>query len=97
MAGHTHTRGTMNITGKAVPNQTYVCASLWTDADLTGAFYSDGVNVGGYIAKTGGNAWRGLSFDASRSWTGATSSVGNNTAHNNLMPYKVIYMYRRIS
>lgn len=85
----------MNITGKAVPNQTYVSASLWTDADLTGAFYSDGVNVGGYIAKTGGNAWRGLSFDASRSWTGQTSFTGNSEGHNNFSPYKIVYLWLR--
>ena len=66
---HTHTRGTMNITGSF--NVT-TGAPHW----CTGAFRSDGAgqsnqNNGSYNASR-----EGATFDASRSWTGETSSNG---------------------
>lgn len=67
--GHTHTRGTMNITGTLGTFEE-------TGYVATGAFYHDGsggrgagVNSGSY--KTG--------FDASRSWSGVTSTAGAHT------------------
>ena len=67
---HTHTRGSMNITGTISASvERYV-------GNITGAFYSipNYATVGDhdYVVK-------GVGFDASRSWTGATSSNG---AHN---------------
>ena len=46
-----------------------------------------------------GTLWQngGLRFEASRSWTGETSAVGENQPHNNLQPYIVTYMWKRIS
>ena len=35
-------------------------------------------------------------FDASRSWTGATSAVGGSASHNNMPPYLAINMWKRI-
>lgn len=70
---HTHTRGTMNITGKIggdeFPNADAFSAS--------GAFYKAGtqnttITGTGYPSVVVG-------FDASRSWTGATSSNGVHT------------------
>lgn len=71
MPGHTHTRGTMNITG------TFGNDIRIAGASLTGAFYSDNTRSNSYTgyAKDTANIYA-AKFDASRNWTGATSSVG---------------------
>lgn len=47
----------------------------------------------------GGEATHKLttSFTASKNWTGSTSSVGDNGAHNNMPPYLAVYMWKRVS
>lgn len=85
---HTHTRGTMNITGVAnSPAETYY-------GSPSGAFYLNGLG-----ASVGGHEFNvlKLGFDASRSWTGETSSVGGNQPHNNIPPYYAVYIWKRIS
>lgn len=96
---HSHTRGTMNITGSV--------ALLGIEVKGTsGAFYNNG-----------GGEWRGdnihincnnnVGFDASRNWSGSTSSTGshshtvtiNNTGEGSAMslmqPYLAVYMWER--
>lgn len=75
---HTHTRGTMNITG-SVTNKDDEC---WGSADVftnSGALTMEESNYGNgsYNGYQGGGGYR-LSFDASKSWTGATSSNGSH-------------------
>lgn len=70
---HTHTRGTMNITGGFDGN---------VDDDSgdrkTGAFYHTGTQAWG--ANGNASEYGGIiGFDASRSWTGSTSSSGSHT------------------
>ena len=67
--GHKHTRGSMNITGTFVVNQ----------GGATGAFYKDNTSWiwGGGRSDNQQNG--GVSLDASRSWTGSTSSAGHHT------------------
>lgn len=68
---HTHTRGTMNITGTSMGQYN---GGVYTTL-YTGAFYLSGSNDHIGIGNTDND--NGLcSFDASRSWTGATSSAG---------------------
>lgn len=80
---HTHTRGTMNITGTLVNHGTvnntdsfglhYTFASnsaLYADGSVSNGFN----HAGGY----GGNL-QNIQFDASRNWTGETSSNGVHT------------------
>ena len=67
---HTHTRGTMNITGR-------VGAALQDYAGPTGPFYTGGSNVP--EAQDGNHGPYNIYFDASRSWTGSTSSAGAHT------------------
>lgn len=101
---HTHTRGTMNITGVAnSPAETYY-------GSPSGAFYLNGTG-----ASVGGHEFnvQKLGFDASRSWSGSTSSAGahthtfsvtgstnsqgGNKPHNNIPPYFAVYMWYRES
>lgn len=71
---HSHTRGSMNITG-TIGNW-----DVQSGAFGNGAFY---VSSRGNYNDEGGH-WQGdyarsFTFDASRSWTGSTSSVGDHT------------------
>ena len=95
---HTHTRGTMNITGTSPSSTEFYRGSI------TGAFYS----IASY-ATVGGHDWPvfGIGFDASRSWSGATSSngshghtitignTGSGSRHNNIEPAFGIYLWKR--
>ena len=97
VGNHTHTRGSMNITG-------------WHDSED-----SEGVAGGcftiSYRASTNNHRTQGgqentvVNFDASRSWSGATSANGShshtigNTGSSlplNIMPpYQTVYMWKR--
>lgn len=66
---HTHTRGSMNITGSF--------GYIEDDNSMvSGAF-----TKGSYRKNVGGSVENGIpiNFDASRSWTGSTSTEGNHT------------------
>lgn len=98
---HTHTRGTMNITGE------FGCDDRQTNVQ-SGAFYSQRHYAANTTSEGGDSAWYKFIFDAARSWTGTTSENGNHThnvdientggnaAHNNLPPYVAMYMWQRI-
>lgn len=94
---HTHTRGTMNILGQLFHNNTYSGSNISSDG-FTGAFYP--IDLGGqdyYLnGRSTGSGWYDIGFDASRSWTGETSSVGGNASHNNMQPYLAVYMWQRV-
>lgn len=103
--GHTHTRGTMNITG------TVRCHANGSIAQngATGAFYNPG-GSGKNIDTGGGNSkGAGFNFDASRAWTGSTSSNGSHShgleisnsgggkEFEILPPYFPVYIWRRVA
>lgn len=98
---HTHTRGTMNITG-ALTERPCTSSSEILNSKPNGAFTSvisgDDVQWGITVVTEGKSTHKNNlhKFDASRSWTGATSSVGNNKAHNNMPPYLTVCIYKRI-
>lgn len=77
---HTHTRGSMNISGNIVMHGSGSCTDI---ADSSGAFF--GTNKAS--AYRGGDCWSGASsegvvnFSADRTWTGSTSSDGAHS-HN---------------
>ena len=93
---HTHTRGTMNITGT-------VGTMCDNGVNPSGAFYVSGTS--GKLENTSGEPDWNTYFDASRNWTGATSSngshshtigsTGKGTAFNVMPPYIVAYVWRR--
>ena len=101
---HSHTRGNMNITGSVTASKTD--AGIDDNFNSTGAFTAiNGMHI---VAQAGSDSfygWEGFSFDASKSWTGATSSNGSH-AHtigntgsglplNIMPPYTTVYAWRR--
>lgn len=69
---HTHSRGTMDITG------TFFADNIGSEYN-TGAFTYDSSSFSPGIVDDQNAASRAMSFKASRSWTGATSSSGAHT------------------
>lgn len=85
MPKHSHTRGTMNITGSYTVTSDSGSAGLDANGSGTGAIGA--VNSYGYGSPVdpGSGGWvlgGCFDFDASRSWTGATSIEGGDGAHN---------------
>ena len=77
---HTHTRGSMNITGQVVMHGNGSCTVI---GGVSGAFYSSSTN-GAYPVPNcaGGVSSEGVvNFSADRTWKGSTSSDGAHS-HN---------------
>lgn len=68
---HAHNRGTMNITGK------FGGGGQGRNTVVEGAFYDTGGNQN--VADSGNTSAKVVGFDASRNWTGSTSTAGNHT------------------
>lgn len=95
VGNHTHTRGSMNITGSFGYIEDH-------NSMTSGAF-----TKGSYRENVGGTPENGIpiNFDASRSWSGTTSANGEHTHTigntgsglplNIMPPYKTVYMWRR--
>ena len=97
VGNHTHTRGSMNITG-------------WHDSEdsegVAGGCFTISYRASTYNNRTqGGQQNTVVNFDASRSWSGATSPNGSHTHTigntgsglplNIMPPYQTVYMWRR--
>ena len=106
--GHSHTRGTMNITGSF---DAAVSSHAYSSRTPSGAFsYSGSYTCNFRHMNEGAENWGGrFSFNAANTWSGSTSTAGshshtmslNNTggsqAHNNMQPYVAVYMWKRIA
>lgn len=107
---HTHTRGTMNITGglSGVDGAGNMAYSWGFKPQTNGAFSVAQTLAtynkygGAYSVAAGQNAV----FNAANAWTGETSSVGGNGGHThnfvgttqtNLPPYLAVYMWQRVA
>ena len=106
---HTHTRGTMEISG------TFTAVSRGGEINATGAFYGQNIGYGNEGSMP--NEFKKYSFEASRYWGGETSWSGshnhtlttntngshthttNNTGGglpmNIMPPYQAVYMWKR--
>lgn len=76
---HTHTRGSMNITGYQAFHGINTSASV-LQGEGSGALYPSSKTSGWPTWGTGSGkeGYGAINFDASRSWTGSTSSSGNH-------------------
>ena len=90
LPAHSHTRGTMNITG------TFSGAENSSKNTATGAFYME--NTKKYLGGGDSDSDNPLfCFDASKSWTGATSVVGAGKAIAVNPAYFVVDMWVRVA
>ena len=93
MPAHTHTRGTMNITGEAAASYEQTGGF---QSQASGAFYIvNSLRFFGWGVSGPDNDNRGLGFDASRNWTGETSQSGLNETATILPPYLAVYIFKR--
>lgn len=108
VGNHTHTRGSMNITGSVtnVDDESWGFADNFSDSGALSMSAKSYPNNGSAVTYEGGGGYK-LTFDASKSWSGATSSNGSHTHTigntgsglplNIMPPYKTVYMWRRTS
>ena len=76
---HTHTRGSMNIKGSQAFHGIHTSASV-LEGGGSGALYPSAITSGypKWGVESGAQGYGQINFDASRSWTGSTSSSGNH-------------------
>lgn len=100
---HTHTRGTMEITGEFTAQE-----GLWYGKNYNiGAFYTNHLGKVDSGDSKSGSYSNTVCFEASRTWNGETSQAPNHQhnikaqgagqAHNNMPPYLVTYMWQRVA
>lgn len=97
VGNHTHTRGSMNITGSFGQMEDYGVAA-------GGAFTIGSRSSAGPDGRPDGVGYT-INFDAWKSWTGSTSTEGNHTHTigntgsglplNIMPPYQTVYMWKR--
>lgn len=99
--GHSHDRGSMEIWGSLRDNVVHDNSALVDGGAFTISLYSGGR----YLDGTGSGNTANISFRASRSWSGVTSTVdnhqhttqdvGSGESHNNMQPYLAVAIWKR--
>ena len=98
MPKHSHTRGTMNITGtyRTGSGNNAGLGDDYSMTQATGALGKNSIGNGKTTMSTSGSYDRcEMTLDASKSWTGETSEVGLGQAHNIVQPYLAVYLFKR--
>lgn len=86
LPNHTHTRGTMNITGELFGTRTHSGSVESVESWSRGALYTNIITTSGYTTMTttqipeGNATGDGVCIDASRGWTGETSPASESNA-----------------
>lgn len=94
MPGHTHERGTMNITGKF--SATWNVSNGFHNLQTSGCFERGDAQTGRITGEDKNNGTPyGVGFNAANNWTGETSSVGGGNAHSLMQPFLSVFMWRR--
>lgn len=93
LPAHSHTRGTMDITGWF-----YIAkAGYWGNGSAAdGSVFSVTQYGQGNNSTRQDNYGTKVTLKASNNWTGATSSVGNSESFSIMNPYRAVYIWRRI-
>ena len=107
VGNHTHTRGSMNITGSIVctdPDEPLTMADVFSNS---GALKMGSIATRSYgtYEKYSGGCANSITFNAQDGWSGATSPNGSHTHTigntgsglplNIMPPYQTVYMWRR--
>ena len=101
MQKHSHTRGTMNITGQ-IDNLTWDNNVGFYGITTSGAIIKRNTYPQGRILAedsywgSGSDSAALFGFDASQNWTGNTSEEGTGNS-GNLQPYITCFMWKRVS
>ena len=103
--GHSHNIYYRSITGpqSATSGGYYAIGSSSTNTGTTGAVVTIGAhthNVTTTASTTGastGSTANSTSFNSGNAGTGATGSTGSNGEHNNMPPYKTVYIWERVA
>ena len=105
---HSHTRGSMEITGKIKNTDSGEPLTFSDSISSSGALSMGGLHTwseGGIGSTVSGASYEEINFKASDGWTGSTNSTGSHshtigstgkgTAFNVMPPYIVAYVWRR--
>ena len=97
MPKHSHTRGTMEITGYFDTRATnYGRGVLIANGSLFSK--SNSPDTGDSVEQLNpSQTMYRYTFKASNLWSGSTSEVGENQAHNNMPPYLAVYVWKRVA
>lgn len=97
---HTHTRGTMEIEGVLSGTRTHARSDDNLSSWISGALYTAKTTANAMAltsVDSGGVAGDGVFLQASRNWTGETSSAGAGESHNNMPPYECFFIWERLT
>lgn len=95
MPAHTHARGGMNITGGFDIGKSNGGLGLATSNFSGCVTFNRIASSDAYGTGAGKDLTQGVNINASKNWTGESTSQGGNQAHENMPPYLVVAIWKR--